>query len=589
MGKVRILTDRVANQIAAGEVIERPGSIVKELVENALDAGAASVEVEIERGGKSLIRVSDDGCGMDRRDAEIAFQRHATSKISSLEDLEGIASFGFRGEALPSIAAVSRCRLVTRGGQSAGGTEVVVEGGALRGIQDHPRGKGTVVEVRDLFFNTPARRKFLKADSTETGHALETVCRAALSVPRVRFLFRSGGKVLLDLPAASAPGSERTRSERILGPESSGALLDLAGEREGVRLAGWIGRPSVHRGNRSQIHLFVNRRWVKSVSLAYALQQGFHGRLMDGRYPVAVLFIDLDPARVDVNVHPTKQEVRISQESAVAELIRDTARGRLSAEGNLAPVLPALSAEPAAHGRPVKEYPLIKPEPAAGWAVLDKPDGPAILPPGLGPDLSKPASVRGGPRITRVLGVIHRTYIVAETEEGFLILDQHAAHERVVFEALLRNIRTGQAQRQMVFLEQPLEIHPRQKELFRRSLPLLERLGFEIDRFGEGTWAVRACPAALGEIDSAELIANFLDRVEEGNLRTTLEDHEEAAAALTACKRNSVKAGDPLEPHEMRALLERLSSCENPFNCPHGRPVFFAQTLSQLETQFKRQ
>ncbi|MDO8729754.1 MAG: DNA mismatch repair endonuclease MutL [Candidatus Omnitrophota bacterium] len=583
MGRIRVLPEQLANKIAAGEVIERPASIVKELVENSLDAGARSIEIEIDHGGKAFIRVSDDGAGMDASDAKLAFQRHATSKITAAEDLEGIGSYGFRGEALPSIAAVSRARLITRREKDPAGTEVVVEGGSLKGVQEHACRPGTIVEVRDLFFNTPARRKFLKADSTEFGAIQDVVCRMALCAPQTRFVLKSSDKTLLDLPAG-VPLSRRAQA--VFGPESSGQLLDLDWQGDGIGFRGLLGKPSLTRGNRSQIHLFVNRRWVKSLPLSYALQAGYQGMLMEGRCPVAVLFLEVDLKRVDVNVHPTKQEVRISNEPEITSALQRAVRERLSQEPDLAPSLKTGIHQPA-----VKTYAIHSDSSVAQpWgAVLEGARSAGLLasaPPSAA--LQQPIALKGKLKITRLLGQIHRTYLVAETEEGFAIIDQHAAHERVVFEALLASLRSGQAEKQMLFLEELLEVHPRQRELFKQSLPLLTKVGFDIEGFGEGTSVVRAYPAVFGEVDPLQVLRTFLEQLEEGKVRTVLEESQEALAALCACKKQSVKANDAMEPAAARKLLERLAHCENPFNCPHGRPVLFTQTLSQLEKQFKR-
>ena len=578
MGRIRVLSEQLSNKIAAGEVIERPASIVKELVENSLDAGARSIEIEIEHGGKSLICVSDDGSGMDASDAKLAFQRHATSKITSAEDLEGIGSYGFRGEALPSIAAVSRSRLITRREKDPAGTEVVVEGGSLKGVQEHACRPGTIVEVRDLFFNTPARRKFLKADSTELGLIQDVVCRMALCAPQTRFVLKSSGKTPLDLPAG-VPLSHRAQA--VFGPESSGQLLDLDSQGDGIGFRGLLGKPSLTRGNRSQIHLFVNRRWVKSLPLSYALQAGYQGMLMEGRCPVAVLFLEVDLKRVDVNVHPTKQEVRISNEPEITSALQRAVRECLSSAPDLAPSLQPAGKPYALHAGSAPPQP---------WgAVLESARSAGLLaaaPPSAA--LQEPIAIKGKLRITRLLGQIHRTYLVAETEEGFAIIDQHAAHERVVFEALLASLRSGQSEKQMLFLEELLEVHPRQRELFKQALPLLTKVGFDIEGFGEGTSVVRAYPAVLGEVDPLQVLRTFLEQLEEGKVRTVLEESQEALAALCACKKQSVKAKDAMEPAAARKLLERLAHCENPFNCPHGRPVLFTQTLAQLERQFKR-
>ena len=596
MGNIRLLPEAVASKIAAGEVIERPGSIVKELLENGLDAGARSVEVEIQHGGRAFIRVADDGCGMDRADATIAFRRHATSKIAAAEDLEEVRSFGFRGEALPSIAAVSRCRLITRPEGADTGTEVVMEGGACKGVMDHPCRKGTIVEVRDLFFNTPARRKFLKADSTELGHLMDWIWRLALPALSVRFTLKvsGSGRLVLDLLPAE---SLKERAEAMLGEGAAGQLIPLSFEREGLRVEGVIGKPSLHRSNRSQIHLFVNRRWVRSLPLSYAVQAGYHGLLMEGRSPVAVLFVELDPKRVDVNVHPTKQEVRISNESQVALGVQQAVREELARSGDLAP---ALKMAMSAAGLPGRDRPpAVGPVQTAGtaarsWgAVLEhSPAGPALSGvaelPTAAPPAQKPIQIRDRLKITRVLGQVHQTFLIAETETGFVVVDQHAAHERVVFEALLKGLKSGGPEKQMLFLEEVLQLHPREAQALQEALPFLSRLGFEIEPFGENAFVIRAYPAAFGEVHPLELVRTFLDQAQEGKVRTALEEAPEAVAALCACKRQSVKARDPLELASIWTLLTRLAACENPFTCPHGRPVFFLQTLSQLEKQFKR-
>ena len=583
MGIIRVLPERIANKIAAGEVIERPASIVKELIENALDAGAKEIDVTLQHGGKGLIRVSDDGCGMDREDARLAFQRHATSKILMEEDLEEIGSFGFRGEALPSIAAVSKTRLITRPADSPVGAEVVIEGGVVRAVQDHPCRKGTIVEVRDLFFNTPARRKFLKSDSTEMGHVLEVVSRLALAAPEVRFMLKVGEKTLLDLVPVKRLVD---RAATVLGEQPAQDFLELDALQEGIRLSGLVGKPALNKANRTGINLFINHRWVKSLPLSYALQAGYQGLLMHGRYPVAVLFLDLDLARVDVNVHPTKQEVRISKEGEVTDFIQRSVKERLTSAGDRAPKLQlppglATATEKIYHlenstGSTVKD---------AAWAGFS---APAIRSAEGEPTFDEPIALKDSLRVTKILGALHNTFIVAETEEGFMLVDQHAAHERIVFEALLKNLRSGTAERQTLLLDEVLELHPKQVELFKRSLPLLTKVGFEMDPFGERSFVIRAYPAVFGEANPLQLVRTFLEELEEGKLRTALDDQQEAVAALCACKKQSVKARDPMTPQAMRALLERLAACENPFNCPHGRPAFFAQTFSELEKQFKR-
>ncbi|MBI3333529.1 MAG: DNA mismatch repair endonuclease MutL [Candidatus Omnitrophica bacterium] len=570
MGAIRVLPEEIANKIAAGEVIERPASVVKELIENALDAGATQIEVALERGGKGLIRVSDNGTGMDREDARLAFQRHATSKVKSLADLDRIGSYGFRGEALPSIAAVSKTRLITRPEKASVGTEVVVEGGRLLAAQDQACRIGTIVEVRELFFNTPARRKFLKSDSTELGHIQEMVSHLALPAPAVHITLKESQRTLLDLLPADRLAS---RAAAILGEGTAAQLLELDEEQGGIRLWGVIGKPSLNRSTRREIHLFVNRRWVRSLPFTYALAAGYHGRLPHDRFPAAVLFVDLDLGRVDVNVHPTKQQVRISNEPEVTSLISEAVKRRLARAGDLASIFQVAGTGAGAGSRPTamrtRSY---------------------LLESGARAASTFPSAVREREAFTvnRILGAVHNTFILAETDEGLMILDQHAAHERIAFEALLKSFDSGAAESQALLLEETLELPLAQRELLKRFLPMLAKVGFGIEEFGEATVLIRAVPAVFGEVNPVQLLRDFLEGEEEGKVRTALEDQREAVAALVACKRRSVKAGDPLTVPEIRSLLGRLAQCENPFNCPHGRPVFFTQSLRDIEKQFKR-
>ncbi|HNV85696.1 MAG TPA: DNA mismatch repair endonuclease MutL [Candidatus Omnitrophota bacterium] len=579
-GIIHVLPETVANKIAAGEVVERPASVVKELVENSLDAGAASVEIEIAHGGKSLIRVSDDGNGMNRTDAELAFLRHATSKILEVEDLQTIQSFGFRGEALPSIAAVSRVKLVTGFAGELAGTEIQIEGGIRSAVSDCPVRAGTLIEVRDLFFNTPARRKFLKSDAVEMGHILDMVSNVAFANLSVRFSLKSGNRVLLDLPPAQT-AMERARF--VFGEEPAKHLLEMEGESKGIRFTGLIGKPFISRANRSGQVFFVNRRWVRALSLGYALQDGFYGLLMDGKYPVAVVFLEADPEWVDVNVHPTKQEVKLSHESEIKSLLRKIVTDRLMKEQDLVPALQLRLGQPKIFGKetaqPV-EFTLRE----EAHSVRDSGGG------YFSGDVSSAAetiSLKEKFQITRVLGQVHNTFVVAETEEGFLLVDQHAAHERIVFEAFSKNFRSENPERQTLLMDEILEIHPKQTELFKQLLPSLRQVGFEIEPFGETSFIIRSYPAVLKEAP-AVFIKSCLEQREEGKIRTSADNQTDEIAALIACKKKSVKAHDALRPEAVWALLQKLAQCENPFSCPHGRPTFLKFTVADLEKQFKR-
>lgn len=586
MGMIKVLSEKVANKIAAGEVIERPASIVKELIENSLDAGATAVEISVKNGGKSLIRVADNGSGMNAEDAELAFLRHATSKITKEEDLDEIRSLGFRGEALPSIAAVSRVKLLTRPKGAVSGTEILVEGGQMVSVKPCAAREGTIFEARDLFFNTPARRKFLKADSTELGHIVDTVSNLALANPSVRFVLESADKKVWDL----LPGQTfRQRAEAILGPEAAKYLLEIHGETEGMKISGVIGKPYLVRANRSGQVFFINQRWIRSIGLSYAVQDGFHGLVMHGQYPVSLLLIELDPARVDVNVHPTKQEVRISKESELKSLLRRSVAEALQKEGDLVqPLKTPVNPEFSGYKNPVQVSYLNLASAEIASDEIRRVAEPEPLITTLAEELPQPISIRGQLRITKVLGQIHHTFLVAETEEGMIIVDQHAAHEKVMFETLLKEFQTGQPKRQRLLMDEVLELHPRHRELFEHALPFLEKMGFEIESFGENSYVVRAYPAALENENPAVCIQRFLEEKEDGKLGAQLEYSQEEIAALIACKRKSVKAHDPLTTQAVRTLLERLALCENPFNCPHGRPTIFKYSFSDLEKFFKR-
>jgi DNA mismatch repair protein MutL len=588
MGLIHILPETIANKIAAGEVIERPASIVKELIENSLDAGAKSIEVAIRHGGKSLIRVSDDGSGMSPDDAELAFQRYATSKISTAKDLERIGSYGFRGEALPSIAAVSRVKLQTRNGASDAGVEIEIEGGKSSGARQASCRKGTIIEVRDLFFNTPARRKFMKADSTEAGQVIDTVSNLALSRLDVQFVLKSADKTIFDL----LPGENlKARAASIFGETEAQHLLEIQAQVGAVGVRGLIGKPQICRANRTGQIYFINQRLIKSSSLSFAIQAGYHGLLMHGQFPVAVLLFDLDLERVDVNVHPTKQEVRISNEAEIKSIIKNIIAQRLADEGDLAPQIPTtagfapqiqneikswLSATPSATRVDIQTERLSFSEPAASYNVHSP------MP------LAESISLKDKLQITKVLGQIHNTFIIAETDEGYMIIDQHAAHERVMFEVLLKNFETEQPARQGLLIEEILQLPAKHEEALKESLSLLNKLGFEIEEFGQGSFIIRSVPAILEGEAAVPLLKTFLEEKEDGKVSTDLEKQQENIAALIACKKRSVRAFDPLNAVALKTLLERLAQCENPFSCPHGRPTFFKQTFLELERQFKR-
>lgn len=583
---IHILPEHVANKIAAGEVVERPSSIVKELIENSLDANATRVDVHMEHGGKSLIRVADNGYGMSPRDAKIALQRHATSKIERADDLINIHSFGFRGEALPSIAAVSRMRLRTRARREATGTEIVVEGGSALSIEECSCHEGTIVEVRDLFFNVPARRKFMRSDGAERASIMNVTANFVMAMTGVHFSLTSGDREIWKF---SPNESLTSRAQQVFGLPYPGDLLAFSDEENGVRVSGLVGKPQVSRANRSGQVFFVNRRMVKALPLSFAVQDACHGLLMQGQYPVAIVFVELDPEKVDVNVHPTKQEVRLLNEREIKSLLKRAVSVRLAQEDDMAPFLkPSFNsfAGAAQRDRLNDRQPHgIAPTVKGAWNLTDIP---TLNKMDKVKDLGQPVSLRNKLHIKKILDQIHQTYIVAETDSGFILIDQHAAHERIMFEELLEGYRSGKPQKQGLLLDEVLTLRPAQEEILKENLNVLENLGFELDPFGENEYVIRAVPATLYDADPAQSLKRFLEQKESGKIVTDLEKNPENVAALIACKQRSVKAHDAMTPQAMQSLLERLAECDNPFNCPHGRPTLFKMTLDELEKQFKR-
>jgi DNA mismatch repair protein MutL len=580
---IHVLPEHIANKIAAGEVIERPASIVKELIENSLDAGATEIAILIKDGGKSLIRVADNGSGMSADDAKLAIERHATSKISDTEDLDQIQSYGFRGEALPSIGAVSRMTLKTRLHDKETGHQIVIEGGHRQKISEIACQKGSIVEISDLFFNTPARRKFLRTDSTELSQITDVVTTFALVVPHVSLQYATDKKRLLTLPPVETP---RERAQAIFGEELAKDLVPIRSETQGIKISGLVGKPAIARANRTGQIFFVNRRWIRSIALSYAVQDGYHGLLMHGQHPMAILYIQVDPERLDVNVHPTKKEIRISEEREVKGFIRNVISKALSEESDLAPSLRA-APPPAGNNQGFRfqsfrdqhyqqEQHRLHSLPGADFITYEA------------KELATPIVLRDQLHIRKVLGQIHQTYIIAETEEGMILVDQHAAHERVIFEELLKSLESENPQQQGLLIDEVLNVSATQEEILRQRLPHLNKLGFDIESFGDLSFVIRAVPAALANANPLACIKHSLEEQEVGKLKGSIDTINAEVAALIACKRRSVKAHDSMTPATMESLLKRLARCENPFNCPHGRPSFFQYSIDDLEKQFKR-
>ena len=656
MNRIRLLSEQVANQIAAGEVVERPASVVKELVENALDAKARRITVEIQAGGRSLVRVTDDGTGMSRDDALLCLERHATSKIRKAEDLCAIATMGFRGEALPSIASVSRFTLTTREAESDSpeGTQVIINGGKILEVKAAGSAPGTTLEVRQLFFNLPARRKFLRTEETESAHIQHYLTLAALSSPEVGFAFLKDGRQIWQLPpvkcGADIPGRlaalrERLRAlfgdeQKLLAVNFRSTLRAGTENEEGVepetefRLWGYIGGPGVSRSTREDQNVFVNRRPVENRGLNYALMEGYHTSLMKGRYPVCCLFLEIDPAAVDVNIHPAKREVKFHRESEVRRLVAQAVRECLLAfhsvpaeAGRTSKPLPdprpiaapasaptASGAEPAlpnfpaalSPATPISQAPTAQPALNLGFGAQTQGKVPAssagALPAGQSPtapadqaDQTAPAVARslGSPVPLlqvplRLIGVVGRLYVLLESDRGLVLLDQHAAHERILFEQMLNRLEKKEmAPSQKLLLPATVELSARDAVFLREHLETLTRLGVGLSEFGERTFLLDALPPFVKASDPRQFVLELVDELKAVGQQVNSLRLGEHTVAKTVC-RHAVKANDPLAGKELENLVRDLRACAMPYTCPHGRPTLIEMNFRELEKKFGR-
>ncbi|HEU5180730.1 MAG TPA: DNA mismatch repair endonuclease MutL [Candidatus Polarisedimenticolia bacterium] len=579
MAKIRKLDPRTADQIAAGEVVERPASVVKELIENALDAGSASIRVEIARGGLEEIRVLDDGDGMESEDLELAVQRHATSKLSRIEDLGDLKTLGFRGEALPSIASVSRLLLESCPDESGRGKRVRVDGGERSPLEEvgHPR--GTTVVVRDLFYNTPARRKFMKSETTEQEQILDVVSRAALAHFDRRLALASSGRTILDLPPA------RSRAERVrqlFGEGVAAQLVPFARHAGALSAAGFASKPELHRSAARDVRLFVCGRPVRDRGLMSAVLQAYATLLPRGRYPFVLVFLDLPPERVDFNVHPAKWEVRFADAGGMFELVRGAIRAALQNERPMVPLAgleaPTASIPPAA-GSSAAYSELVGETPAA-WTF-----SPVPLAQDTGAEVPLPEAAARGERL-RPLAQYRDSYILASDSEGLVIVDQHAAHERILYERLLREARDRQVPRQALLFPVPLDLGLERSEKLHSGKARLEELGFVLEPFGENSWLLREVPAILSDVDLPSLVADLADDLGASGTGS-FEARMDRLAATAACHA-AVKVNHPLTSEKMAYILDALGEAASPMTCPHGRPVVLRIRHDALEKNFLR-
>jgi DNA mismatch repair protein MutL len=574
--RVRVLPDVLVDQIAAGEVVERPASVVKELVENALDAGAERIRVEVREGGVALVAVTDDGSGMSPDDARMALERHATSKIASGDDLVRIGTFGFRGEALPAIASVSRMRLRTRARGAAEGFELRIDAGKLLEARAAGGPEGTRIEVADLFASVPARRKFLKSATTEWGHVAEWLARAALALPSVHFDVHRDERPAVSWPVVRDP---LERVAAVLSEREAEGLVAVAAEEGSTRLHGFVSRPDAHRPTAASLHLFVNRRPVRDRLLRHALLDAYRDVLPRGRYPAAVLFLEVAPEAVDVNVHPAKWEVRFADPGGVHRLVARGVRGALSERrwlGATAPVQSLREAPPAPSDwvfagadAPSTTLPVPDTEPL--------PFAPAAAPtPAL-----RLASLR-------LLGQVLATYLVTESDAGLVLIDQHAAHERVLYERLRSAWRAGGVQRQPLLLAETLELTPDRVARIASVGDELLRAGFEVEPFGDAAVVVRAIPALLSGQAPGALVRDVADRLASGEAGAPQPPAAADALFATLACHAARRAGERLESSEQQALLAALDTIPWAPTCPHGRPVAIPIDRSELERRFGR-
>jgi DNA mismatch repair protein MutL len=588
---IRVLPLEVASQIAAGEVVERPASVVKELLENSLDAGAKSVVVKISGAGRTLIQVADDGSGIPAGELRLAVERHATSKLVSADDLFCIATLGFRGEALASIGSVSRMTITSRTSEYPAGARLHVEGGTISRLEEVGAPIGTVVSVEELFYNVPARLKFLKQDMTER-RAIDTlVARYALAYAHVRIKLSEGNTPSLQ---TSGDGDRRAILAALYGVDTARQMLDVVAEEDGFKLSGFISPTMLTRSNRKEITFFVNGRWVQDTPLIAALLQAYHTLLMVGRYPLATMFLVVPPEEVDVNVHPAKAEVRFRNPDKVFSFVQRSTRRAILA---FTPV-PQVATQNL-WGRGASEAGTIDP----GWSLghdesnvesrISGSEGDAANP--LTATTDAPQFAVPNPQFTnailsvpllRLIGQIGATYLVAEGPDGLYLIDQHAAHERVLFEKLMAQHDQKTIPSQALLEPAVVHLHPASAKLLEDQLPVLQHFGFHVEPFGQNSYQVRAMPTLFAKSDPAAALHALVEDFEEDE--TPLQDELEAKIAGRVCKRLAVKAGQVLTPDEQRGLLNDLETCTSPRTCPHGRPTMIHLSVDTLERQFGR-
>lgn len=581
---IRLLSPEVSSQIAAGEVVERPASVVKELVENSLDAGAKNISISIADAGRTLIEVADDGHGISADELALAASRHATSKLVQSDDLFHIQTLGFRGEALASIGSVSRMIITSRVESAQEGARLSVDGGIAGKVEKVGAPMGTLVRVENLFYNVPARLKFLKTDTTERRAIDSLVTRYALAYPNVRFKVTDGKQVTLQ---TAGDGDRRAILAALYGVDVAKQMLEVMASEENLTLSGFISPVSLTRSNRREITFFINGRWVQEISLNSALLQAYHTLLMVGRYPLTALFLEMAPEDVDVNVHPTKAEVRFRSQDKVFSFVQRSVRKALLA------YTPVPSVSPQLWGARSRDE---VPERQAGidWTMaqdesltMDGEPQSVETPEGQSPStVGGQRSFETGVPLLRLIGQIGSTYLVAEGPDGLYLIDQHAAHERVLFEKLMAQHENRSIPSQALLAPEVVTLPPQSAKMIGEQLPFLNKFGFEVEEFGANTFQVRAMPILFSGGDPASALRALVEDFEEDE--SPLQAEVEARLAARVCKRLAVKAGQVLTSDEQRSLLNDLEACQSPRTCPHGRPTMIHLSVDTLERQFGR-
>jgi DNA mismatch repair protein MutL len=572
MGDIKILAENVANQIAAGEVIERPASIVRELLDNSIDAGADRIDVKIEEGGKGLIRLRDNGRGMDKEDMLMALERHATSKITKMSDLLFIKTLGFRGEALPSICAVSRLEITSRPGERITGYRLKAAGGKLRSIDETGAPAGTAVEVKDIYFNTPARRKFLRTEKTETGQIVDMISRIALPFTHIQLRLDGAGKTLLNLPASE---NELGRLSVLFGRDIAVSLIDTNTEKDGVKIRAYLAPPDFSRSRGDRIYIYVNNRNIRDKLVRRSVMEGYGQRLMSGQYPQMVIFLEIDPSLVDINVHPAKQEVRFHNSRMVYQAVSSSIERALREQFSPFSDKGYKGSENIQYNVPVHTK---MAEPA--WEYLGEERKEVT---GDNMDNRQVNLVKGSPRI---IGQLKDTYLLFEEEDGLLLVDQHAAHERVVYEKLKKNYSSRDIESQAFLIPMRLEVSLKEKRVLMEKLAQMAAMGFDLEHFGGNTFLLRSVPSLLVNVEWKTFLLELIPLLEEEKDLMTGKALDRLMTVM-ACH-GAIRAGQKLTNSEISRLWEQLTEMDLPTNCPHGRPIFRKLSYYEIEKMFKR-